>query len=44
MIRTVEQFPYDSLHKHVAKFVRANHLQTEESWRRTWKQAKLNKV
>ena len=44
VIRTVEQFPYDYLDKHVAKFVRAGHVQTEESWKRTWRQAKLNKL
>lgn len=44
VIRTVEQFPYDNLDKHVAKFVRAGHVQTEESWKRTWRQAKLNKL
>ena len=43
VIRTVQSFPYDQLERHAAKFVRAGHLQTEDSWRRTWKQAKLTK-
>ena len=44
VIHTVEQFPYDYLDKHVAKFVQVGHVQTDELWKRTWKQAKLNKL
>ena len=44
VIRTMSGFTYDSLESHTAKYVRAGHVQTEESWRRTWKQAKLLKL
>ena len=26
----------------IAKYVRKNHVQTDETWRRTWKKAQLN--
>ncbi len=41
VIRTVAGFPFDQLENHVAKYVRAGHVQTDDSWRRTWRQAKL---
>lgn len=40
VIRTVRGYPYEALEGHTAKYVRAGHIQTEESWKRTWKQAK----
>lgn len=43
VIRTTRGFPYASLASSAAKYVRAGHVQTEDSWRRTWKQAKLKK-
>ena len=43
VIRTARGFPFNSLESCAAKYVRAGHVQTEETWRRTWKQAKLKK-
>ena len=37
VIRTTRGFPYASLASSAAKYVRAGHVQTEDSWRRTWK-------
>lgn len=42
VIRAAKGFPLDEFDRHVAKYVREGHVQTDESWRRTWKQAKLN--
>lgn len=41
VIRTAEGFSQDAFDRHVAKYVREGHVQTDETWRRTWKQAKL---
>lgn len=32
VVRTVESFPYNSFQQHVAKWVRKNHVTTEEHW------------
>ena len=36
VVRDVESFGLDEFQKHVAKFVRANHVQTDKHWRETW--------
>jgi hypothetical protein len=36
VIRVMNSFPVDSFVDNIAKFVRANHVQTSKSWRRTW--------
>lgn len=43
VVRTVSGFPYGKLEQHVAKYVRASHVQTGADWKRTWKQAKIHK-
>lgn len=35
-------YPADEFGRTMAKFVRAGHLQTDDSWRRTWKKAVLH--
>ena len=42
VIRTTDGFPLSVFESHVAKYVREGHVQTDEAWRRTWKQAKLS--
>ena len=41
VIRTTEGFSMQAFDDCVAKYVREGHIQTEDSWRRTWKAAKL---
>jgi hypothetical protein len=41
VVRTLEGFSYERFDSHVAKFVRRGHIQTDETWRRTWRAAKL---
>jgi len=41
VIRKVEQFPLNEFKTHVCKWVRPNHVQTNEHWTRNWKKAKL---
>ena len=41
VVRTVCGFKYDEFERRVAKYVRENHVQTDTTWKRTWKQAKL---
>ena len=36
VVRDIESFPIDEFSKHVAKYVRANHVQTDKHWRETW--------
>ena len=43
VIRTVRGFPFDQFERHVAKYVRENHIQTDTTWKRIWKQATLVK-
>jgi hypothetical protein len=43
VMRVTEYFPFDEFEFHVAKFVRANHVQTDEHWTRNWKSARLRK-
>jgi len=32
VIRTADSFPYDEFGTHIAKYVRKNHVQTDEHW------------
>lgn len=41
VMRTVEGFPIMEFPKHVCKYVRANHVQTDEHWTKNWKKAEL---
>lgn len=43
VIRLREGFDDENFEKCVAKYVRQNHIQTDENWGKTWKQAKLKK-
>lgn len=43
VVRAAGGFAVKEFDVHVAKYVREGHVQTEDSWRRTWKPAKLNK-
>ena len=36
VVRNVNGFAYNDFQKNVAKFVRANHVQTDKHWRETW--------
>mmetsp|Transcript_116983 Transcript_116983/g.303290 ORF Transcript_116983/g.303290 Transcript_116983/m.303290 type:complete len:1405 (-) Transcript_116983:112-4326(-) len=41
VVRHVAVMPAGSFGAHIAKYVRANHIQTDSSWKRTWKKAQL---
>jgi len=41
VVRNVCEFHYKDFHKYVVKYVRENHVQTNEHWRNNWKKAKL---
>jgi hypothetical protein len=41
VIRVADGFSNKDFERNVAKFVRKGHIQTNEDWSRTWKQAKL---
>lgn len=41
VIRKVDGFDNDDFAKNVAKYVRENHVQTDQHWTRTWKKAEL---
>ena len=36
VVRDANEFPISDFSKHVAKYVRANHVQTDKHWRETW--------
>ena len=36
VVRDAATFPVSDFSKHVAKYVRANHVQTDKHWRETW--------
>jgi hypothetical protein len=36
VIRTVDSFHYDNFKLNVAKYVRKNHIQTNEHWSKNW--------
>eukprot|EP00943_MAST-04B_sp_MAST-4B-sp1_P007551 g7551.t1 len=42
VIRVIDSFQCKDFVNCVAKYVRKNHVQTNETWKRTWKKAKLN--
>ncbi|MBR4590231.1 MAG: RNA ligase family protein [Bacteroidaceae bacterium] len=44
VMRVVDSFPITDFSHFVCKFVRANHVQTDEHWTKTWKKASLYKV
>lgn len=37
VVRNANSFPYAEFSKNVGKYVRANHVQTDEHWTRNWK-------
>jgi predicted kinase len=41
VIRLQQEFCDDTFERSMAKFVRKGHVQTDDSWKRTWKKAKL---
>lgn len=41
VVRNAEGFPLSQFSHNVVKFVRKNHVQTDEFWQRNWKRAKL---
>ncbi|CAE6971411.1 unnamed protein product, partial [Symbiodinium sp. CCMP2592] len=43
VVRHAAAIPGGSFAECIGKFVRANHIQTDESWKRTWKKACLGK-
>ena len=43
VLRVAEGFENRDFERRIAKFVREDHIQTDETWRRTWKAAKLGK-
>ena len=44
VMRIATSFAFDTFSRDVCKFVRANHVQTDEHWTRHWKPAKLTKA
>jgi len=44
VMRITDSFALDYFPHYVCKYVRANHVQTDEHWTRNWKQAKLLKI
>ena len=41
VIRLASEFPFEDFSKCVCKWVRPNHVQTDEHWTKNWKRAKL---
>lgn len=41
VIRIADEFPIDEFSHYVCKWVRPNHVQTDEHWTRNWKKAQL---
>lgn len=41
VVRNIESFPLDEFSMNVVKYVRKNHVQTDEHWKKNWKRAKL---
>lgn len=44
VIRNANEFPVDEFSKNVCKWVRPNHVQTDEHWTKNWKKATLIKT
>ena len=42
VVRKVQGFDNENFSKNVAKYVRENHVQTDEHWTRNWKRAEIN--
>ena len=42
VIRLTSSFPLDDFKHYVCKWVRPNHVQTDEHWTKNWKRAELN--
>jgi len=42
VVRSAGMFHNDDFAENVSKWVRANHVQTDEHWTRNWKKAKIN--
>ena len=42
VVRLTSSFPIDDFKYYVCKWVRPNHVQTDEHWTRNWKKAELN--
>lgn len=42
VVRVAVGFSNDDFYKSIIKYVRKNHVQTDEHWQRNWKRAKLN--
>lgn len=36
VIRNIDEFKYEDFSKNVGKYVRANHVQTDEHWTKNW--------
>ena len=43
VVRNINSFPYSEFDKNVAKYVRSNHIQTDEHWTRNWTNNKIVK-
>lgn len=43
VVRITKSFPIEDFSKYVCKWVRPNHVQTDEHWTRNWKRAELLK-
>ena len=41
VVRVSSGFPINEFKNHVCKYVRANHVQTDEHWTRNWRKAEL---
>jgi hypothetical protein len=41
VVRNTNEFHYNDFSKYVTKYVRKNHVQTDEHWRKNWKKHKL---
>ena len=41
VLRTAEEFPVDRFGAHVCKWVRPNHVQTDQHWRSNWRKCKV---
>ena len=44
VVRLAKSFPIEDFSKYVCKWVRPNHVTTDEHWTKNWKKAELNKI
>ena len=44
VVRIADSYPLEDFAKYVCKWVRPNHVQTDEHWTKHWKKAELNKT